>query len=306
MKQVPTLDLGRETYLGLQIFESKRDQVLGISAPQGGVQNDTSRTATEIATVQRNADARFEQERQRALAWWIRGVQKLSAFVVRYGDRCAEDILGKTRAQQWMNFKKKGFLGSFTFEVQIDSGKYLDVEADRRQFLQVINYAAKSPWVNQQYLWQTFAEKFGYDQQKFLSQPQPPRPEPPKIALSIDGNDLSEPQSPMVVELLAAQGVQISPQAVQTMMLMLQAKQKAEEHAAMAKGNPLLAMATEQPTAPPPPIPPGPGQPGMPPGNAVTPGMAEKADRLDQHGLDESGRLPGAGAEPGPGAGPVG
>jgi ribosomal protein L12E/L44/L45/RPP1/RPP2 len=303
MQQVPTLDLGRETYLGLQIFESKRDQVLGISAPQGGVQNDTSRTATEIATVQRNADARFEQERQRALAWWIRGVQKLSAFVVRYGDRCAQDILGQQRAQQWMQFRQQGFLGQFTFEVMIDSGKYLDVEQDRRQFLQILNYSAKSPFINQQKMWETFCVKFGFDPQQWLAQPQPPKPEPPKIALALSGDDLAEPQSSMVVEILAAQGVQISPAAIQNMVLALKAKQQAEQQVALTKANPVLGLMAEPPA--PEPAPPQPGQPGMPPGNPATPGTADQAERLDKHGLQESGSLPGAGAAPGPGAGPV-
>jgi hypothetical protein len=303
MQQVPTLDLGRETYLGLQIFESKRDQVLGISAPQGGVQNDTSRTATEIATVQRNADARFEQERQRALAWWIRGVQKLSAFVVRYGDRCAEDILGKPRAQQWMQFRQQGFLGSFTFEVQIDSGKYLDIEQDRRQFLQVVNFAAKSPFIRQDTMWKTFCQKFGYDPQEWLTQPQPPKPEPPKLSMAINGDDLSEPQSPMIVEILAAQGIQISPAAIQNMVLAKKAQQQAEQQVALTKANPVLGLMAEPPAAEP--QPPQPGAPGAPPVNPQTPGPADQAERLDKHGLQESGSLPGAGSAPGPGAGPV-
>jgi hypothetical protein len=227
--------------------------------------------------------------------------------VVRYGDRCAVDILGQQRAQQWMTFRQQGVLGAFTFEILIDSGRYVDVEQDRRQFLQIVNFAAKSPFIRQDTLWAEFAKKFGYDPQLWLTQPQPAKPDPPKITLTVNGDDLSEPQSPMVVELLAAQGVQISPQAVQNMMLMLQAKQKAEEHAALAKANPLLGLATEQQPQAPPPAPPGPpGAPGMPPGNQITPGMADKADRLDQHQLSESGRLPGAGAEVGPGGGPVG
>jgi hypothetical protein len=323
MMQIPTLDLGRETYLGLEIFEQKRDAVLGLSAPQGGAQNPNSRTATEIATVQRNADARFEQERQRALAWWIRGVQKLSAFVVRYGDRCAVDILGQKRAQEWMNYRKspvidpqtkqpvigpdgqpvtENLLGQFRFEVLIDSGKYLDVEADRRQFLQVINFAAKSPFIRQDTLWKTFCAKFGYPPDEWIAQPQPPRPDPPKMSLTFNGDDLSEPQSPMVVEVLSQQGIQISPQAIANMATALKAKAVLEEHAALTKANPLLGLATAPPEGAPPPQP---GPPGMPPGNALTPGMADKADRLDHHQLQESGGLPGAGAETGPGAGPV-
>jgi hypothetical protein len=106
----------------------------------------------------------------------------------------------------------------------------------------------------------------------------------------------------MIVEILAAQGIQISPAAIQNMVLALKAKQQAEEHAALAKQNPLLGLATAEPQGPPPPQP---GMPGAPPVNPQTPGPADQAERLDKHGLQESGNLPGAGSAPGPGAGPV-
>jgi hypothetical protein len=267
MKQVPTLDLGRETYLGLEIFEQKRDQILGISAPQGGVRDKSARTATEITTVQRNADARFEQERQRALEWWLAGVRKLSALVVKYGERCAEEILGPQRAQQWLQFRDQGLLGRFTFEVAIDSGKYLDVEADRRQFLQVVNFAAKSPFINQKTLWMKFCEKFGYDPTQWIVDPQPPKPEPPALAVSSKAEDFVLPQGVILLEIMKQLGYEIPPGAIKLAMGMK------------------LMMPAEG----------GAGNEAQPAVNPETPAQADKAPRLDQHQLDETGGLSGPG-----------
>jgi hypothetical protein len=200
-----------------------------------------------------------------------------------------------------LQFREQGFLGAFTFEILVDSGRYIDAESDRRQFLQILNFAAKSPHVNQAQLWATFCEKFGLPPDKWIAQPQPPRPEPPKLSMAINGDDLAEPQSSMIVEILAAQGIQISPAAISNMVLALKAKQQAEEHAALAKANPLLGLATAEPQGP---APPQPGPPGMPPVNPQTPGPADKAPRLDQHTDDLSGQLPGAGATAGMGQPP--
>jgi hypothetical protein len=270
MQQVQTLDLGRETYLGLEIFEQKRDQILGISAPQGGTQNKKERTATEIATVQRNADARFEQERQRVLEWWLGVVRFLSALLVRYGERWAVDILGAPRAQQWMQFRDQGLLGPFTFEVSIDSGKYLDVEADRRQFLQVINFAAKSPFVNQQTMWRKFCEKFGYDPAEWLVQPQPPKPDPPGLTVSAKAEDFVMPQGVILLEMMKALGYPVDAAAIKTAM-----------------GLKLLM--------PPVAAKPGDAADSTSDGNAVTESTADKAPRLDQHQLNETGGLSGPG-----------
>ena len=96
-----------------------------ITNPRG----EGGKTATEVTTVQRNADARFEQERQRVLQWWLTGVQKVSALVLRYGDRIAIEILGPQRGQEWVQ-ADKGMFTRFSFEIVIDSGTYVDIESE--------------------------------------------------------------------------------------------------------------------------------------------------------------------------------
>ena len=62
--------------------------------------------------MQRNADARFEQERQRVLEWWLCGVQKVASLVLRYGDRIAVEVLGPQRGQQWVQAKQQNLFGA--------------------------------------------------------------------------------------------------------------------------------------------------------------------------------------------------
>ena len=289
--QIPTPNLGRENYVGLQWVEKFRDQILGISENQGGVLSSKAKTATEQTITQRNTEARFEQERQRVLSWWLAGVRKLSALVIRYGDRQAEEILGPARAAQWKQFRAMpvvdpqtqqpvlgpdgqpqvvNVLGTFTMEVAIDSGQYQDIEARRRQTLQIFNFLAKSPFVNQQALHAKIFQDFGWDPTEMQAQPQPPKPEPPKVSLTIRGEDFAGPQAPIVLDLLAKVGYPVDPAAVANTLKALGALQQGD-----------------------------PGQ-AQPPGQALAlpsgvPSTAEPANRLDQHQLDLTGGLSGPG-----------
>lgn len=254
MAQVPAIELGRESYLGQDIIERDRAQILGIDANQVGAQNGSAKTATEVSTVQRNADARFEQERQRVLEWWLLGVQKVSALVLRYGDRLAMEILGPQRGKAWVDAKNQGMFGAFTYEVVIDSGAYVDIEARKRQDMQLYNMTAQDPATHHEELLVRLATDFGLDPTRWIVTEKPEaKPDPPTLSISVKPEDL-DPALPSYVgtyAILTAGGVKGLP--------------------------PPLTMAQ----------PPPPGQP------APHGGMAELAPRLNQHQLSESGQQPG-------------
>lgn len=273
MAQVAKTSTGRETYLDQDLIRQDRDRILATGNNQVGVRDKSSKTATETSIVQRNTDARFEQERQRVERWYLYDIVKsLDALVLRYCDqRLATEILGPQKAAIWMQAKPI-LAGGYRYTLQMDSGKYLDVEDKRRQTLQLFNMLAKSPFVNQAFLHQKIAEDFGFDPTQFLTQPEPPKPEPPKMALSFKGEDLIGPQAPIVLEILNALGVPISPQAIQTSQAMLQA-------------NAMLAAQQAPQDA-------GPGQASK---NPPVPGVADKSEPLNKHQMDESGRLSGPG-----------
>jgi hypothetical protein len=259
MAQVPAITLGRESYTGQDIIERDRAQILGIDANQVGTGGGGSRTATEVSNVQRNADARFEQERQTTLEWWLAGVQKVAALVLRYGDRIAIDLLGAARGQQWIQAKQQGLFQSFSYEIVIDSGNYVDIEAKKRTDLNLYNLTAQDPSTHHEEILVRLATDFGIDPSKWIVTQKPePKPEPPKLSITVKPEDL-DPALPSYVgthAMLTAAGVVGLP--------------------------PPLSMAQQQ-QGPPPPGPPAPAPPGM----------AEKAPRLDQHQMDATGQRSG-------------
>lgn len=257
----------RDTYADQELIRQDRAQILGIDRNQAGISSGPKKTATESSITQRNTDARFEQERQRVLSWYLYDiVRPFDALVLRYCDqRMATQILGPQKGPFWFQ-NKQALAGGYRYSIQMDSGKYLDVEQSRQQMLSVINFAAKSPFVNQQFLWQKMAEVFGYDPTQFLVQPQPPKPEPPKVNLSFSGEDLAAPQGPVVLAILQQLGVQVPPQVVQ----MMQSAQMMQQE--LAQQEALLGASAKQDTQG---------------------GPADKADRIDQHTASLTGKLPG-------------
>lgn len=264
MKQVPTLEFGRETYLGLDRFERFRNQILGISENGGAATTQTRRTATETNAVQQNMGARFEKERKRVLKWWLKGIQnKLSPMLIRYGDRLAVEILGPAKGAKWVQYRDAEMLGSFRFKLSVDSGRYQDIEETRRQKFQALNLLAKHQRMNQDFLLEEVCDAMGWDRTKAILPPPEPRAETVKGALSFNGQDLMGPQAPMVVEALQQMGIKFSPTAVAN----------------------VLARAAM--------IPPPTDGAGIDATNPNPPhgGAADTAERIDKHQLQESGGL---------------
>lgn len=280
MAQVPAITLGRESYEGGNVIERDRAQILGIDANQVGAPGQSgTKTATEISNVQRNADARFEQERQTALEWWLRGAQKVASLLLRYGDRIAIDVLGPQRGQQWVQAKNQQAFGTYSYEIVIDSGNYVDIEQRKRQTMQLYNMTAQDPATHHEELLVQLATEFGLDPSRWIVTEKPEqKPEPPSLSINVKPEDL-DPALPSYIgtfAILTAGGIKGLP--------------------------PPLTMAQPQqprpPGAPPPgqPLPPGQPPPRMLPPQAPPPehgGMAEKVPMLNQHQMDETGERAG-------------
>ena len=253
-EQAPRVEQGRESFLIQQIIESDRAKVLGIDANQVGVGNRATKTATEVSNVQKNSDARFERERMQATRWFLRGVQKLSAVVLRYGDRLAVEILGPERGQAWVQAKQQGAIARFKFRTVMDSGNYVDIGERTRQDVQTYNLRAKDPMTNRGVLLERIASDLGLDGGKWIvTQPPEQKPEPPNVSISVKPEDLDRalPSYEATYALLTAAGV---------------------------KGLPAPLYQNGVPVQP------NPAEHG---------GMAEQAERLNQHQLQETGQRPG-------------
>ena len=303
MVQVANLGSGREHYLGLDIFQSKREKVLGISANTVGAEDEGEKTATEISAVSRNTEARFEQERQRAAAWYLAGVRKVSALLVRYGDRLAMEVLGQQRGQVWVQARNMGLLNRFTYTVQMDSGKYMDAQVERKFWADVYNLTAKDPNVNRVETLKKFAAVAGMDASKWIVQQLPePKPEPPKITFSVAATDLNPtlPQFPLVVKVLREGGIDLGITDVQLSQMQAHMLGMAgrspvtgeqEQTETPDPNNPLsmikeLSGPSQVPTAGAGPDPKAQQQPQHG-------GPADVADRINQHQLAQTGQRSG-------------
>lgn len=266
MVQVAQPSLGRESYMGMDVIDHDRAAILGIDANQTGAQARGRKTATEQSIVQRNSEARFEQERQRVLEWYLDVVAAFDTLVLRYADeRIATKILGETRGRLWAQFKA-ALAGGYGYNLRVDSGKYLDIEADRRQMLQLYNQVRQDPFINPRLILKDLAEKFGYDPAEFITEPQKPQKDL-KASVTIKGEllDPSLPQFPIYVSLLRQGGWQISETDVRL------AQQQAQ-----AQTGGMLPIAGVGPDPKAQPVP-------------AHPGAAALAPTINQHQADESG-----------------
>ena len=270
MQEIAQPSLGRETFMAQDIIERDREQILGIGSNQSGVATKGRKTATEQSIVQRNSEARFEQERQRVLEWYLDVVAAFDTLVIRYADaRIAVKILGEGRGQMWAQHKQ-ALAGGYGYNLRVDSGKYLDVEADRRQMLQFYNQVRQDPFINPRMILKDLAEKFGYDPSEFIVEPPQPKPEL-KASLSVKAEDLNPalPQFALMVSLLRQGGWQISETDVQL----------AQQQASGVSGGMMpVSGVGPDPNAPP---------------TGAHPGAATKAPTLNQHQADETGQRSG-------------
>ena len=270
MLQVTQLAQGRENWTGQDYIERDRERILGIGANQVGLANKSSKTATEVNTTQRNTEARFEQERQRVLEWYLDVVRVFDLHVIRYADApTASKILGQAAGQLWAQHKAV-LAGMYRYEIVIDSGKYLDAEAEKRQQMQLLNMIGQSPNVNTVPIIKKLASLFGYDPaQVVIDQPPMKKPEP-KVSISVNTADMNPgmPQFPLVMEILAQAGYQFSPQAIEA------AKGQAQIQATVQAA---VVNSAETPTP----------QPGLAPPQIEK--TLPKMPTLNQHQSDESG-----------------
>lgn len=207
MAQVATSQLPRESYTGADQMMGDRERILGIGANTTGAQSSNKRSATEVNTVQRNTEARFNKEQARVREWFLSVVRALDTLVLRYADaRFAAQLVGQVKGELWFTHKAV-LAGGYRYEVQSDSGKYLDAEALRRQTIQFYQMVRQDPLINPKPILSKLVSLFGIDPSEGIVEPQPTSPPPPPVSFSFKGDDLNplNPQFGLIVKL-AQQG----------------------------------------------------------------------------------------------------
>jgi hypothetical protein len=234
IKELPQGSMPRENFSIQEVIDNDIARSWALDAGQQGVQSASSQTATAEQIQQANANARLDWERGIVLSWYVKGVTKLSTYLLRYLPvEQAAAIVGPQRAQLWDAWRKTGVNSALAFTAMPDSALRVDQAVDRKASQELYSFLANDPFVNRGELLKKLLRKFHLDPATIVVQPPPPKPEPPKLALSFKGEDLIGPQAPIVLEILAAQGIQVSPEAVSLSQgMLLQAQQMAAAEAA--------------------------------------------------------------------------
>jgi hypothetical protein len=255
---------GRENFEFDSVIKSDVDQAWALGSNAGVIRTEGGETATKSSQIQAAVDTRLEAERTRVLEFFVTGAMKL--FALKQLFATTEDYVrvigqdGVARLTPWTNAQ---IAGQFAFKAKPDSHIRIDAQADREMKIRAYNLLRQDPMINPQELIAPVAEFLGLDMARLMKQPEPPKSEPPKLAVSFNGVDLDPnmPQSPIVLDLLKQQGVQIDLGAIQ---------------AAMQLGQQALLRQAQ-----------------AGPGSTEHGGAAEKTNPIDQHDADLTGQQPG-------------
>jgi hypothetical protein len=219
----------RESFASNDYIDNDLARTIGIDAQQSGVQGE-SRTATADQIQQSNANARSSKEQSIILKRYLRGVTKFSTLLQKYLPvEQAAQIVGPQRAQVWDAWRRQ-VPSALAFTAMPDSALRVDQAVDRKQAVELYSFLANDPYIQKGRikLLEKLLRKHHIDPTGIVVPPDPAKPEPPKLAISVKGEDFVAPQAPIIVEICTQLGLKISPEAVmQSQQLLLQAQQLA-------------------------------------------------------------------------------
>jgi hypothetical protein len=201
------------------VFEDKQDADIGrthaMDANQTGVKNESARTATELQLVQVNSNVRLDKERAKVLDWYVKGVTKFSSLVQRFTtEEQAAEIVGLERAAAWAQTMKL-VPAALAFTAAPDSALRVDATQRRKIALETYAYLRNDPKVDAALVLRDSVLPALNLDSRSIAPPQeapPPQPEPPKVSISVKGEDLNPmmPQYPGVLIVLKASGMDTS------------------------------------------------------------------------------------------------
>jgi len=271
----------RQTYLANDYITRDIEKTHGIDGAGQGVTEDADETATKTAEVARSRNVRLDAKRKRVLRWYLKGVDKVAALVLRFctdPQRVAEWI-GPAQAQAYLTWRQTMVAQGDVrpkFTAKADSQIKLDAAAERKTWLQFYNFAAKDPLMNRGALLTKIVQLYGEDPAAYVAQAPPEQTPEPSLGYSFKGEDLNplSPQFPIVLQILAQCGVAIDAQTIQ------EAKDGAQNQVLMEQ---LAAVnATAKAAA------------KKPAGHG---GLADKQGPLSKQDSEQTGNRPGAGPQ---------
>lgn len=215
MAQVVQGTQTRGSYTANDYIQHDLDRTLGMDSIGAGVSGQSSKTATEVGTVDKIRSIRLDHERRVILAWYLKGVQKFSSLVCRFlTPQLATPLIGQAAAQAWAGWDKKTWDGRFVFNARPDSQIKLDAASERKFALDLYQFLAKDPQVNRGKLLENLLTKAGLNPAEIIVPPPEPKHPDPAIGFTFKAEDLLGPAAQQVREIAAQCGLKISQQAI--------------------------------------------------------------------------------------------
>jgi hypothetical protein len=225
----------------------------------------------------------------------VTGVRKFDAVLQRYmGQKDLVKILGQQSAQLWEEWRN--LPGRYVYRVQPDSGVHVDAVQFRTQKLDEYNLLRKDPQIDATELLNGVVRALGYDPTKMVVKPTERGPEPARVTLTLNGEDLVGIQSLAASEILKQAGYTLSESAIAPLT-----------QGPTAPGG-MPGMPGAAPDGAPPVVPLGmsagmsalmpqgaPSVPGMMGPAAGHGGGATPPERVNQHATENTGALQGVG-----------
>lgn len=205
----------RQTYIANDYITTDIAKTLALDATGAGVKDDENESATKTAAVERNRGVRLAHEQRQVLRWYLKLVDKFSALVCRYmTPQLAVPYIGQEAAAAWAQWDKKATDGRMAFSAKPDSQIRLDAQAERKFMLDLYQFTAKDPNVVRIELLKELFAAAGKDPSKLVVEQLPEKHPEPTIGFTFKGEDLIGPQAPLVREILAQGGIQLSQPAI--------------------------------------------------------------------------------------------
>ena len=271
----------RQTYEAATFIQRDIEKTLALDSAGVGVTENTSETATKTAEVAKSRNVRLDAERKRVVRWYLGLVDKVAALALRFctDPKRVAELIGPEAGQAYLQWRQQILqLGDPRpkFTARPNSQLHLDAAQELQKWIKIYEFMAKSPTVNRTAIEKKIFELSGEDPLAFVAQ-QPPEHKPePSLGWSFKGEDVNpnSPQQPIILELLAQLGIQISPKAIQEAQAGAQ-NQILSQHL-LAAAQPTSASAK-------------PAQPQMEPHG----GLVERQAPLSKHAAEETGQRPG-------------
>lgn len=190
----------------IQLFSHNIDETLGVTPGSAGAMEQTVRSATEVHNSSQGMSARNGKELSRVVDFYLDTARMIDQLLMRYADQNEYvHIAGENGAKRMMMWNNQMISGKYLYDIAPDSQMQIDTAQDFQMASNFYNLAAKDSLFNREYVLRRMARMRGWDPMKVVKPqaalPQP-QPEKPKVSLTLNGDDLKNPEVILLLEQL--------------------------------------------------------------------------------------------------------